>query len=223
MNLVIVVLVALSFFAIGATFVFYLAGQQRRETRRLERLPVQDAATFAEAPVGSEMIVIGTLARNETRHSSGLVAYALERWDVNYDSEEDYLGNWETLEEMWPSLLVRTSNGWVRTAAVHSIPYGGDTYSQRVRDSNSGILAGGILEGTIWAVGFQNGATLTAIGHKSDAGLLVPTRFYGGTPDALLQEHKQGNRFIVGLGVFFVLASLLTLIAGLGQSVLGWT
>jgi hypothetical protein len=221
MNLATLVLVALSFFACGATVAFGFAGQQRQETRYLERLPIQDAAMFAEAPVGSEMIVIGTLDRNETRHYSGLVAYALERWDVEYDSEDGYQGDWETLEQVWPSLLVQTPNGWLRTAATSSAKFGGETDSQVVRDSDSSTRASGIPEGTIRVVGYKNGAALLVVGRKSDADLLVPTRFYGGTRGALIQELQQANRFTTCFGAAFMLASVLIVAAGLWQLLFG--
>jgi hypothetical protein len=223
MDLAILALMVLSFSAIGATFVFYLAGPQRRETRRLERLPVQDAAIFAEAPVGSEMVVMGTLDRNESQHSSGLIGYALEHWDFDYDSEDGYQGQWETVKEVWPSLLVQTPSGWIRTAEVSSAQYGGDTHSLVARHPHSGARFGVIPEGVSRVIGYKNGAALTVVGHKSDAGLLAPTWFYGGTRDGLLKDQKQASWFMTGLGVFFTVASLLIVIASLGQFVLGGT
>ncbi|MBN1579410.1 MAG: hypothetical protein JXA89_01815 [Anaerolineae bacterium] len=221
MNLIISLLVAVSFFACGALITFFFGSQQRQEIRYLEGLLVQDAAAFGKAAAGSEMIVTGALDRNKAQHSSGLVAYAQERWDVTYDSEDGYEGDWETVEEVWPSLLLLTPSGRVKTGAVGSAKYGGVQYAEIVRYSDSSTKAEGIPEGSIRVTGYKNGDILTVVGYKNDAGLLVPTRFYGGTPDALLKEQKQANWFLTGFGAFFMLLSPLILIPAIKQLLTG--
>ena len=169
----------------------------------------------------SEAIVTGSLGSNKAQHDSGLVAYAEERWDVEYDSEDGYEGDGETLEGVWPSLLLLTSSGQIRTAAVNSAQYGGNRYSEVIHYSDSSTTVEGIPDGSIRVTGYRNGNTVTVAGHRNEGGLLVPARFYGGTRDALIREQRQASWFATGFGVLFMVLGPLISVSGLVQAVRG--
>jgi len=204
-------IVALCFLAFGAALVFYFGPQLAQETQRIGDLTELDVASFRATPADQDVLITGVLEDNRKRTSDGLVAYARERWDVEYDSEDGYEGSWKTIETVLPELTVSVDGGQVRTVSVESATMGGHRHSQIVEYGGGKQKANGIPEGSIRVIGYKNEDQITIVGQKTAKGHLLPDRLHGGDRAHLLKELETGLWFtsICGVGMILVAPAIL--------------
>jgi len=208
--LVVSAIVAFCFLAFGAALIFYFGPQLAQEAQRIGDLTELDAASFRAIPSDQDVLITGVLEGNRKRTSDGLVAYARECWDVEYDSEDGYEGSWETIETVLPELTVSVDGGQVRTVSVESATMGGHRHSQIVEYGDGKQKANGIPEGSIRVIGYKNEDQITIVGQKTK-GRLLPDRLHGGDRAHLLQELETGLWFtsICGVGLILIAPAIL--------------
>jgi hypothetical protein len=188
-----------------------------RYQRRIESLPVVDAAAFQAIDPGQDVIITGILDGNTS--PSGLVAYARERYEVSYSEPDEYSdggyrGRWQELDQTVPGLTIRVDDKEVNTVPVSSARMGGRQHSQIIKRGAGRRADGGdIPEGSIRVVGYRNGDVVTFVGQRDADGRLIPERLYGGTCAQFLESVQfSGLWILVGIGLSLGGLASLTLV-----------
>ncbi|NDJ34989.1 MAG: hypothetical protein GYB64_10005 [Chloroflexi bacterium] len=204
----------------GVVLVVFVAAGQSRQARQIETAPVLDASSFAALAPGDFAVVSGTLTDN-TPVTGEFVAFETQRWDVTYDSEDDeYDGDWQTVNEQWPALIIAVDGGTVRTVTATSVNFDGSP--REVRDeSTTGRMVDGVREDTVRTIGFYNGDLITVTGDVASTGDLIPDRVFAGDRVQLVDDIRQGARVARGIGIALLIGAPLLFVMGIIGAILG--
>lgn len=200
----------------GLIWIFVIGKEGSQERRYVESLPVVTAAGFNDTPVGQDVVISGVFDRNK-EYEGGLVLYKHQSWEIEYDSDDGWEGDWETYAYMLPSVQIWLGDGHVATSEVGSVTIGGQPHDV-VLERGTGRKVEGYEEGTTRVSGFTNGDTVTVVGSRDASGRLTPQRFYGGDRQALIKNLRTGETigYVVG-GILIAGAVIIPLIALLGM------
>jgi len=206
--LIIMGFMSLVFLAIGVGVGLFAAGETSREARAIAALPELDVAGFRQTANGDLVVVTGGLVDNaDLASDEGFVVYWEQEWDVEYDDEDGWEGDWSTVRTVAPDCTLSFAGS--RLVLYHNAEVDLDNppHETTVYIPNSGQTVEGIVEGTIRHVGFKDDDPVTAVGHKTDGEGLTPDRLFSGDRAALV-KYLQGEAVtlrIVG-GIFALVA-----------------
>ena len=213
---------------------FVISPQQAVEWRRINNLPELDVNSFQAVASGEELAVTGRLEGNPLLTEEGLVAYVSERWDVDPgeqaedDSEPDEpSGSWNEIETVAPALAIAINGGGVTTVTVTDVTTGGIMMTTPIEQGKgSGSLAADfegvvVLDGSTRERGYRNGDLITIVGRKTSTGEILPERFYGGDRVALVEEIRQGARFLFMFGIASMICAPIILVIGILSALFG--
>jgi hypothetical protein len=222
------IIAAIGFLLCGAIMAFVVSPQQAAEWRRIEKLPVLDAASYAAAETGSQVAVTGTLDGNAPLTEDGMVAYIRARWDVepaDPDVEDDQPdGTWNTAEVAAPALILAIDGGSISTLPADSPTFGGSQHEQIVPGESTLVAddnGQSLPDGTLRTRGFMDGDLVTVVGQKGSTGDVAPTRLFGGDRVQLVENIRSGARAAFSIGIGLMICSPFVLVGGILAGLFG--
>ncbi len=208
----------------GLFFALFLAPQQKLEARRIERLPVLDAANLDQSAPGDEVLFTGHLEDNPSiLEDENFVAYFLEEWQVtvpDYDPEEpdrEPEGDWVTLETRIPDLQAEISGGSVTilksdsatlTGPLHEvISYGQSNLTAPYEDQ-------WLPDGSQRIRGFYDRDLITVLGQKATVSGVIPTELFAGDRVAFVESKHAAAKGLLIAGIAMIGCAPVVLIGG---------
>lgn len=224
-----VALLAVCFLVMGIIMAFVVSPQQALEWRRVQRLPVSTASTVESAPVGTEILISGTLTDNPAALAdTDYVAYRVERWEVTVSGGEDgdttETGKWQTVEQVYPALKLAVDGGTINTTAVDRVNLGGslhEAFQQGTSDLTADDMGTPMPDGSTRTNGLYNGDLVSVLGSKASNGDLVPERLFGGDRVQLVDAIRSGARAAFAGGIAMMICSPIVLVGGLWAVLFG--
>lgn len=208
------IIIGTIFTVLGGGISFFLGFGSMQTEQYLRSLPVVNAAQFGDTAVGSEVIVSGVLQGNQER-DGGLVYYVEQEWDVEYDSDNGYEGDWVTRRQVFPTLTLLVGGTPVTVNGVDSLRRYGNFTTSVILVEGTGRRADGYAEGTIRVWGLVNGDMATFVGTRAENGGLIPTRVNGGEVNALYESQQWETWFGFGFGGLFACIGVVVLVVSL--------
>ncbi|MBN1120480.1 MAG: hypothetical protein JXJ17_05340 [Anaerolineae bacterium] len=219
-------LCAVCCFGMGIFLAFVMSSQQEAEYQRIEALPEQTAASFANLSTGADALITGTLEDNPEKNAYGHVAYTVETWDVTEPTDEEtlYKGNWRRIEVQLPALTVSVDGDEIGTAADSTATFGGALHEE-IEEGQGGFAAEyngrSLKDGSLRIRGVSNGDLVTLIGHKDGSGRLVPEKLYVGSRSQLINDIQTSSKAALWAGILMMVCSPVVLVGGVLAAVLG--
>ncbi len=225
------VLGAIALFGCGLFFSLYLAPQQKLEARRIEKLPLMDASTVAQAAPNDDIVVTGYLMDNPVvLLEDQFVAYGMEEWRVTvpeYDPDEPNQepdGSWETVERVIPELMVDVGGEIVKSLRVEDASMNGALH-EAIFESNgyyeAEYMGDSLPEGSRRVRGFYNGDLITLWGKKAASGGVIPDELYAGDRVSFEEsQHAQAKGLLIA-GVSMLIISPIVLVSGVLSAIFG--
>jgi len=213
----------------GALMTFVLSPQQELEARRIERMPLMEAADVGSAAVGEELLITGRLDDNPLM-DGGFVAYRLDEWEVSYpdyddsDSEPEPDGDWRRVEQVVPDLNLLVGTMVVRTLAANDAKLSGPVHEELVySDSYDEAQYNGewVPHGSWRFKGFFNGDLVTVLGKRASAGGILPEEYYAGDRVAFADsKHEAAKGLLIG-GMVMMVCAPVVLVGGVFAALFG--
>jgi len=209
---------------------FVLSPQQELEARRVERMPLMEAADVESAPAGEELLVTGRLADNPLVDEGGFVAYRLDEWVVSYPDYDDSGeepepdGDWKRVEQVVPELNLDVSGRLVRTLAANDARLSGNLHEEFVySDAFDEAQYNGqwVPDGSWRFKGFFNGDLVTVLGKKASTGGVLPEEMYAGDRVAFAEsKHEAAKGLFIG-GIVMMVCAPVVLVGGVFAAIFG--
>jgi hypothetical protein len=219
---------SLMFLCFGIVLAFFVSPKQAVEWRRVERLPVLDAAAVEALAPGEELVITGHLDGNDPLTEDGLVAYVRDVWNVeppDPDEDEDQPdGTWVRDETVAPSLQIAVAGGTIMTASGSSPRFEGGLPEAMVEGDGelSATYSGQSLpDGTIRTRGFRDGDLITVHGQKASTGEVLPERLFYGDRVQLVDHMRSGARAAFAIGIGMMICAPIFFVAGVAIAVFG--
>lgn len=204
---------ALAFLAIGVWLGLFAGAQLAGEARDIAALPELDILGFRRAAVGERVVVTGALVDNaEITGAEGFLIYLEQEWDVTYDDEDGWEGDWETVRTVTPDCKVSITGGRLRLYRNLAVDIDGAPHETIVHIPDAGQEVNGIVAGTVRRIGFKDDDLITAVGAKTDGEGLTPDRLFGGDRAGLvdyLKGEALGLRIVGGVFTLFAIGMLI--------------
>lgn len=205
----------------GAVLAFVLSPQQALEARRIEKMPLMDAGSVASAAAGEDILVTGWLADNPLMDEEGFVAYSLEEWVVTLpdpdDSSDEPDGDWKTIEQLVPELMIQVEGEMVRTLEGDNVRLTGSLNEALIYSDgyDEAKYEGEWLpHGSQRLRGFFNGDLVSVLGQKGSVGGIIPEELYAGDRVAFAEsKHDAAKGLFIG-GIVMMVCAPLVLVGG---------
>ncbi|MBN1877105.1 MAG: hypothetical protein JXA33_22975 [Anaerolineae bacterium] len=208
-SLIVTGFIALVFMGCGLFLILGFGRQESQEARRLANIARPTAAEFGRMATGAEVAVTGALDGKAINDQKDLILFEHQKWDVEYDSDDGYEGDWETVIQQIPAFEVVLADGRVGTEAVEQVKLGGMWHEVAIEYSDSTLKADGIPDGSERIIGYLRGDLVTVVGQKGNEGRVVPERIFGGDHEALVKNVRMGAWLLSGIGTLFVIIAPL--------------
>lgn len=207
-GLIVMAFMSLTFLALGVGLGLFAGGAVAREARTIAALPRLDMAGFRQTPVGDLVAVTGSLVDNaDLASGEGFVIYQEQEWDVDYDEDDGWEGDWRTVRTVAPQCTMGFADGRLLLYRNPDVDIDGAPHENTIHIPVGGREVEGILEGTVRRIGFRDDDQITAVGAKTDGEGVTPDRLFGGDRVALVDHLKgEATGFRVVGGIFVVIA-----------------
>lgn len=181
---------------------------------------IKTQADYDALAVGSEMVVFGTLDRNDLVEPM-FEAVAFSRQELTYDEDDEGIAeySWATVTKDIPGLNIQLVDGAVRTQPVDSnaVRIRGAAYTlEEWTPGNYNYDGQRIDEGATRRQVVTDGDMVTVVGVKSSDGFVEVSQFYVGEPSGLLREL---NQEIAGLRIFGLIMGGVGLIISIAMTI----
>jgi len=184
------------------------------EVEALSDLPVIDYADYSKTELGSLIAITGLLQpAKDLSRMDDLFVYFEQTWNVDYDDEDDWTGQWDTYAFSIPNFMLVLPSGSIAPLEVERTIIDLPVHNVIVAEPRTGIIVNGITEGTVRQQGFKSNDLITVIGKKAKDGV-IPDRISGGSREDLLTHlaYRVSGLRIAAL-VFGIIGLILILIA----------
>lgn len=200
---------------LGAFITFNVYPGKMNEKKRISEIPVMDMARFNAMDTGGKGIVVGHLANNETVDKGELVAFYIDRWEVEIEDRETE-GSWVREKENWPSLTIaidggqiKTSQGtpqWLKGLRHESIKVH-NTAPAAVYDNQE------LGHGSLRTLGVKNQDPVTVVGTKIGQQTVKAEYFYIGSMEEFLKSLVFYAKVFLVIGIVLMIAGVIVAMA----------
>ncbi|MBT3390530.1 MAG: hypothetical protein HN413_08970 [Chloroflexi bacterium] len=212
----------------GLLFVFFLAPRQKLEARRIEQLPLMDAATVTSSAPGDELLVTGILQGEALPDVNNFVAYKVDEWQVRQDTSETSdsqpSGSWQRIETRIPDLRLDVGGQWVDLWGATDVNLSGPLHEVLIL-SNSRETAPydsqSLPDGSYRYLGFYDGDLVTTLGKKAASGGILPDELFAGDRVAFVESQHAAAQGLLIAGIIMLVCSPVVLIGGGLAAILG--
>ncbi|MBC8331770.1 MAG: hypothetical protein H8E28_07290 [Anaerolineae bacterium] len=205
----------------GLLFVFYLAPRQKLEARRIEQLPLMDAATVTGATPGDELLVTGRLQGDALPDANNFIAYKVDKWEVRQDTSEDGdsqpSGSWSRIETRVPDLRLDVGGQWVDVLAASGANLSGPLHEVLIPSSSRETApydSQSLPDGSLRYLGFYDGDLVTTLGKKAASGGILPDELFAGDRVAFVESQHAAAQGLLIAGVIMLVCSPVVLFGG---------
>lgn len=213
----------------GAVMTFYLAPTQALKAYRISQMPLMDAQSVADAGVGSNVIVTGSLTGDPTREQPEFIAYTKHEWDVTVTEDDEGnegtpSGSWSLIQTVIPVLMLEMNGSPVQILANEGAALSG-ALREKIIDGEGSLQASyenqTLRDGAIRYSGFADGDLATVYGVTASVGGIFPEDIFAGDRVAFEKYQKNLASGYLMVGIAFMLCSPLVLVGGVFSSVFG--
>ena len=209
-------IIAAIFGGLGAYIVFSVYPGKMDEKNRVSAIPVMDLTRFNALDTGGEGVAFGYLANNDILDKGDLVAYCIDRWDVDVEDDGEIEGSWVREKEIWPSLTIAIDGGQLRMSPGVPQRLMGLRH-ESVKPSNlvpAAEYEGQQLgHGSLRTLGAKNRDQVTVVGAKIGQQAVEAEYFYIGTREELLKSLVFSARVFLVMGIIVMVVGIVIAVA----------
>lgn len=202
-------IIVLVFICLGGYMAFVVYPKKTLDLKRIADIPWLTIEQFKAVSLNGESLIEGTLSGNKIVGENNLAAYVIERWEVEFDDdEEEYEGRWIRISENWPNLTVVIPRGKVGTTTGVPSRLRGRLH-EYIAFKNQGPAAEYgeelLSHGSERIRGVKNQDLVTIVGEKIAGNIIRPEYFYFGSRYDFLKLLSLNARVIqvIGLAMIF--------------------